>query len=162
MKIDFFARKKNLHYVPHPSPEMQMKRLQKDIESASGLVFNFSDKLFKFFGWCVAVAITFSFWNSTKFGLFLILSVVMFLTLVAYVTMVSFHATSYIANRLRKERINSSILFVAIVIPALISSVIVPRVFMVGLTRLVHSQSCLSYHKDSSNIPQRCRKYVNF
>lgn len=153
-------RNKNSMYGPTLPMEMRFVNGKKEVEDFIKKIYGVCDGIFKFFSWCVGIAVVVVLWRNTHFGVFIVVIIVMITTLLAYTIAVSIYPAIYIAERLSKLGVNSKIVFTVLMALIIVSSLVVPRVFSAGLGRMVRAQSCSMYHKDSPNIPSECRKYV--
>lgn len=147
-------------YGPPPSMEMRVDLMREDAKEFNQSVYNFCDKLFKFFGWCIAIGILRIFWESTRFGLFPIMGAIMFLALFAYVISNSVQISFYFAKKISKKSVNPLVIFMTLVIPAVVTVFVVQGVFFAGMKRLILAQICSVYQKNSPDLPDNCRKYV--
>lgn len=153
------ARKSSMHGPPPPI-EIRARLIVEEGEDFNQSVYKFCDKLFKFFGWCIAVSISIILWESTKFGLFIATTSVMFLALFAYVISNSFCLVLYIFAKLSRSIVNPAVILLTLLIPSIAVATVIPKVFLAGMNRLIRAQTCSIFHKESTNIPERCRKFV--
>ena len=136
------------------------RNLEKEVNEAESKIKSFCDSLFKFFGWCTLTIIFVSVWQSTQFGVFLIVASVMFISILSYITAVVMKAMNKTANALHRKGLNVAVNLIVSFLLALITLYITSNTLLVGLEKLKHAQSCSMYHKGSKEIPQSCRKYV--
>lgn len=147
-------------YGPTLPIRMRFLNGREELEEITKKVNNACDKIFKFFSWCLALAVAVTLWKSTHFGLFIIISFVMMAGLFAYTFIVAIHPAVYVADKASKIGANDKVVFAIFMILVIALTSIVPQVFVAGLGKLVRAQSCSMYHKNSPDIPSECRKFV--
>lgn len=151
---------KDSMYGPPPPMEIRVRLIAKEGEDFNKIAYNFCDKLFKFFGWCIAISISIILWESTKFGLFVAIAITMFFALFAYVISNSLYFVLYISAKLSRRIVRPSLILAILIIPSVAVATLVPRVFLAGMNRLIRAQTCSIFHKEAINIPEKCRKFV--
>ena len=151
---------KSKFYGPSLPPEMQLENVREEIKVNVNSIYLICDHVFKFFSWCLILTIAAFTWRSTKFGLFLIILILMLFLLLSYIVIVSLFITYYVAKKAHKRKFSPRAIFVVAVLIGGGTMYIVPKTFFAGIQRLLRAQSCITYHKDSKNIPPECQKFV--
>jgi len=147
-------------YGPPPTMEMRANLNMEEVKIFHQNIYNFCDKLFKFFGWCIAVGISIVLWKSTNFGLFIITSIILLFALLTYVISCCIFAFSYIIAKLSEKTTSKITILSTAFLLFVVVGVLVSGAFFAGMNRLVRAQDCSMYNKESVSIPERCRKFV--
>jgi len=147
-------------YGSLPSLEMMMEKLKGEMGVHLKKIYDLCDKLFKFFSWSIAIGIACILWESTRSIIFAVVMGAMVIALTVYLIVISFYPLYYITTRINKFGVNTKVAYATFLIALSICAVEVPRVFVVAVEKLIRVQACSTYHKESPNIPPKCREFV--